>query len=73
MTDAKEAARTALSQALRDPRVGFAIKACMIGGAYDAFTAAIEAATAPVDNPRITKKGQLPRSLRRDRYAAASE
>lgn len=33
----------------------------------------LEAATAPVDNPRITKKGGLPRSLRRDRYAAASE
>lgn len=24
----------------------------------------LEAATAPVDNPKITKKGQLPRSLR---------
>lgn len=33
----------------------------------------LEAATAPIDNPRITKKGQLPRSLRSARYAAATD
>jgi hypothetical protein len=40
----KEAARLALSAALRDPRTGFAIKAGMIGGAYEAFAEAVEAA-----------------------------
>ena len=38
----KEAARLALSAALRDPRTGFAIKAGMIGGAYEAFAEAVE-------------------------------
>lgn len=33
----------------------------------------LSAATAPVDNPKITKRGELPRSLRSKRYAAASE
>lgn len=33
----------------------------------------LEAATTPFDNPRITAKGSLPRSLRSTRYAAASE
>ena len=42
--DIKEAARLALSAALRDPRTGFAIKAGMIGGAYEAFTSAVEGA-----------------------------
>ena len=61
--DVKEAARAALSAALRDPRVGFAIKACMIGGAYDAFTAAIEQAItderercAEIAEQRFTKE-----------------
>ena len=46
MTDIKEAARAALSAALRDPSVGFAIKAGMMGGAYEAFMGAVEAAIA---------------------------
>lgn len=32
-----EIARAALNTALRDPRVGFAIKASMMGGAYEVF------------------------------------
>lgn len=39
----KEAARLALSAALRDPRTGFGVKAGMIGGAYEAFAEAVEA------------------------------
>lgn len=33
----------------------------------------LEAATTPMDNPKITAKGSLPRSLRSARYAAATE
>lgn len=32
----------------------------------------LEAATTPMDNPKITAKGQLPRSLRSKRYAATA-
>lgn len=42
--DVKEAARLALSDAIRDRRTGFAIKVGMIGGAYEAFSEAVEAA-----------------------------
>lgn len=42
--DVKEAARLALNAAIRDRRTGFAIKASMMGGAYEAFSEAVEAA-----------------------------
>jgi hypothetical protein len=37
MTTPLDIAKATLSAALRDPRVGFAIKASIMGGAYEAF------------------------------------
>lgn len=42
--DIKESAKRALSLAIKDERVGFAIKATIVGGAYEAFLSEVEAA-----------------------------
>lgn len=65
--DVKTAARLALSAALKDSRTGFAVKAGMIGGAYEAFTQAVEAA---IMAERETWKGAAEAAFKEGVYQA---
>lgn len=56
-------ARSALSEALKDHRVGFAIKASMIGGAYDAF---LEKISDVIRDERIRLSEQMQKENNND-------